>query len=293
MEETLRIFVSIGTAIVVEAMPFLALGALLSAVVEVYVSPARLARIVPRGTAARIAFGIGSAFVVPTCECGVVPVARRLLTKGTPLTTTLAYLLTAPILNPVVLASTLVAFRGSWAMVAARAGVAVVVAATVALVVRRWDPADALRARGASGASDDHLHGTAPRPVEVLRHAAIDFLDMGKYLIFGAFAASAVKTFAPPGIVHGFEGSVVVAIAGMMFLAVILSVCSEADAFVAASFLTLPAAAHLAFITLGPMVDLKLLALFAATFRKRVVLVLVLVPTVLVFLLCLLLATWL
>ena len=68
-----------------------------------------------------------------------------------------------------------------------------------------------------------------------------------------------------------------------MFFAVMLSVCSEADAFVAASFVTLPAAAHLAFITLGPMVDLKLIGLYAATFRRRVFWILILVPILLVF----------
>ena len=122
-----------------------ALGSLLSAVVEVFVSPARVARLMPRGLLGRVALGVSAGVVLPTCECGVVPVARRLLKKGAPGSSVIAYLLSAPIVNPVVLASTWFAFRGSWLMVGARAGVAVLVAGTVALLATRFaDPAGAI-----------------------------------------------------------------------------------------------------------------------------------------------------
>ena len=124
------------------------------------------------------------------------------------------------------------------------------------------------------------------------RHAAHDFLEMGKYLILGAFAAAAFKTFVPASIVSVFEGNLVLSILGMMALAILLSVCSEADAFVAASFVTFPAAAHLAFVSIGPMVDVKLIGLYAVTFRRRLFLLLLAVPTVLVFLLSWLFGAW-
>ena len=136
MDDSLRIFASIAAAIVLEAMPFLALGALLSAIVEVFVSAERLAHAAPRSLLGRIAAGVGAGVLLPTCECGVVPVARRLLSKGLPAPLVLAYMLAAPIVNPVVLASTFVAFGGSWAMLSARAAVAAVVAGCVAWLVR-------------------------------------------------------------------------------------------------------------------------------------------------------------
>jgi len=289
MDETFRIFAAIATAIALEAMPFLALGALLSAVIEVFVSPARLARVVPRSAAGQIALGLSAGLVVPTCECGVVPVARRLLTKDVPGPTVVAYLLSAPILNPVVLVSTFVAFRGSWTMVGARAAVAVVVAGTVAVLVRRLPRKDLVRESAAANHEDAHAHDMpGNRLLAVWRHAAIDFLEMGKYLILGALAAAAFKTFVPPAVVSLFEGNLVLSILGMMALAILLSVCSEADAFVAASFVTFPAAAHLAFVSIGPMVDIKLIGLYAATFRRRLFVLLLAVPIVLVFLLSLL-----
>ena len=293
MEEQLRILVSIAAAIVLEAMPFLAAGSLLSAIVEVCVSSERLVRLVPKNALGRVGLGIGAGFVLPTCECGVVPVARRLLRKGLPPSTALAYLIAAPILNPIVLISTYVAFRGDLAMVGGRAGVAGLVAFAVGWMMRAQTREQVLR-EGEAPTHDhgehDHKHG---RFRAILRHAADDFLTMGAWLIIGSLAAATLKVAMPPETFGLLEQNQLAAVGGMMVLAVALSVCSEADAFVAASFVTLPAVAHLAFITLGPMVDLKLIGLYIATFRRRTVWILMLVPTVLVFLACMLLGAWL
>ena len=168
MEDSFRIFVSIATAIFLEAMPFLALGSLLSAVVEVFVSSERLGRMTPRSLPGRIAVGIGAGVVLPTCECGVVPVVRRLLVKGVPAPTALAFLLASPIVNPVVLASTFVAFRGDGRMVVARAFVAVLVAACVGFL--------ALAARIAAG------HGAYPLS-DAVEDSVVDYHleKLGRY----------------------------------------------------------------------------------------------------------------
>jgi uncharacterized membrane protein YraQ (UPF0718 family) len=122
---------------------------------------------------------------------------------------------------------------------------------------------------------------------DILRHAAHDFLDMGKYLIVGALAAALFKTFLPQAAFDILSENLVLSIGGMMLLAFLLSVCSEADAFVAASFAGLPAAAHLAFVNYGPALDLKLIGMYAGTFKRQVFLALLIVPTVMVFVLAL------
>ena len=201
MDDSFRIFASIATAIVLEAMPFLAFGSLLSALVEVLVSADRIARAVPRSLAGRIAVGIGAGVILPTCECGVVPVARRLISKGAPPSTAIAYLLAAPIVNPVVLASTYVAFRGDWAMMGARAFVAAIVAGCAGFLVRNLNTSEVIRDSNQApqhGHDHDHDHAHGSRFFAVWRHAGLDFLEMGKFLIFGACAAAAMKTFLPP-----------------------------------------------------------------------------------------------
>ena len=275
-------FTAIATAIFIEAMPFLVLGALFSAVIEVFVSEERLLKCIPRNVAGGLAVGIGAGFLLPTCECGVVPIVRRLMRKGVPPYISIAYMLAAPIVNPVVLASTFLAFRGSIPMVAGRVALAVIVASAVGLYARTLP--DVL-ANGRNDEGHEHNHegqSLAEKLHAVMLHTASEFMDMGKFLIFGAFAAAAFKTLLPAGIMSLFSENLLLAIAAMMILA-ILSVCSEADAFVAASFHTFPAAAHLAFVAIGPMVDLKLIGMYMICFNRRLVFALIFVPILLIF----------
>jgi len=287
--DNFAIFSTIATALFIEAMPFLAIGALLSAIIEVFVSADRLSRISPKSTAGGIALGIGAGLVLPTCECGVVPVAVRLMKKGVPPYVAISYMLAAPIVNPIVLASTFVAFRNSYTMVAGRVVIAVVVAAVLGVYARRI-PA-VLAGDGAGGTVVDHDHGhhhdssLLRKLGSVLIHAGRDFIDMGKFLVLGAIAAALFKTLIPFDVMRMFADNLVLAVLGMMVLAVLLSVCSEADSFVAASFVMFPGASQLAFIGIGPMVDLKLIGMYGVTFSRKMFLALLALPTILVFVL--------
>lgn len=301
--ESFHIFASITAAIFLEAMPFLAFGALVSAIMEVYVPVERLSRLMPDSLSGGVALGLSAGLLLPTCECGVVPIVRRLIAKGVPPHVAVTYMLAAPIINPLVLASTYVAFRGSLTMVMGRILTAAIVAASLGLLVRRFHSSNIL----SSGADDQNGHtnhdhcrhhidshedypeGSGLRttrlenPARVLNHAAHDFLEMGRYLVLGAIAAAFFKTFLPQAVFTYFGANLVLSICGMMILAVLLSICSEADAFVAASFVSFPQASQLAFVTIGPMVDLKLIGMYAATFHRRLFLTLLIVPTLLVF----------
>ncbi len=298
-------FASYVTAIVFEAAPFLLLGALLGSLVEVCVPDRVLQRLVPRAPGAQIGLGLFAGLVVPTCECGVVPIARKLLLRGVPPRVVIPYMLAAPVMHPVSLLSTLVAFPGQWYMALWRVILVAVPAVALGLALGEARPDDALRVprpvlapMPGPGDLPRHDHGPAcacgcahdlhgPKTLRVLLHTAQEFLSMGRFLVLGACAAAAFKTFLPLGAAAWLGDNVLVAVPGMMLLAVLLSVCSEADAFVAASFAVVPRAAQLAFLALGPMVDLKLIPMFLVTFRRRLALALVVVPTVSVLLLAL------
>ena len=135
--ESFKLLSAIALAIFIEAMPFLVIGALFSAIIEVFVSTERLVRIVPKNIGAGLALGISTGFVLPTCECGVVPIVRRLMHKGVPPYIAISYMLAAPIVNPVVLASTYIAFRGSLTMVFARIALAILVAAVGGIIAQK------------------------------------------------------------------------------------------------------------------------------------------------------------
>jgi len=93
---------------------------------------------------------------------------------------------------------------------------------------------------------------------------------MGRFLILGATAAALFQTFLPQSVVSKVASVPLVNIVVMMGLAAVLSLCSESDAFIAASFVQFGPSAQLAFLVFGPMVDLKLGALYAGTFGKGV-----------------------
>jgi uncharacterized membrane protein YraQ (UPF0718 family) len=294
VSDTFITFSAIAAAIFIEAMPFLVIGALFSATIEVFVSTERLQRCIPKSLAGGLALGVGAGFILPTCECGVVPIVRRLMHKGVPPYVAIAYMLAAPIVNPVVLASTYFAFRGSMTMVLARVVLAVVTAAAVGLYARRL-PNVLLNAKNSDNSGHVHNHdhdhsgqsfGRKIRSVMI--HAATEFMEMGKFLIIGAIAAACFKTFMPDNIITYFSGSLMLSVVGMMILAILLSICSEADAFVAASFQTFPSAAQLAFVGIGPMVDLKLIGMFAVTFHRKMVLAMVVGPSLMIFILSML-----
>lgn len=352
----LTTFVTFFVAILLEAMPFVLIGSLLAGAIEVFVPKERIAQIVPRNRfQAVLLFGL-LGIIFPVCECGIVPVIRRLLQKGVPLSCGVTYLLAAPIVQPIVLAATFVAFNGSWRIAIARvvggylAAVSVGLMATVVLDPRahehlafslddevedscgcgsvdcehQHDHAEhehdhdanehdhagrvAIRERetatvgaGSTGSlppahaalaassgiplpvihdhehahhDHDHSHHAAPATAMgkldfVLKHAAEEFLSTGYYLIFGAFLAAAMQTFIGQNILSQLAHGPVASSFVMMVLAFTLSLCSAADAFVAAAFTQFTIPARMAFMVMGPMVDVKLVAMYNGFLSRK------------------------
>lgn len=267
-------------SIFLEALPFMLLGAAIGGLIDVFVSKSAIARLVPAGRLPAILLAAGLGLVFPVCECAIVPVVRRLLSKGLPLGAGIAFLLGGPIVNPLVALSTAVAYGGNPTMVGCRLAIGYLVAVAVGLTIDRCFTG---RPALVKGSEDSEAHPAEPLPaagigakiVRAMRHGAADFIDIGRFLVFGAFVAGLLQTLVSRGALTVLFGSPVSAILAMMVLAILLSLCSEADAFVAASFrTTLPAAAQLAFMVLGPMLDLKLIAMYFGLFRKRLILVL-------------------
>jgi uncharacterized protein len=273
-------FVVIFASIVVEALPFVLLGAAVSAAIEVFVPERAFIAVGRLPLAIQLPGAALGGFAFPVCECGSVPVARRLIARGMHPAAGIAFMLAAPVLNPVVLASTWVAYSGrglGLEMVVGRAVVGLVLALAAGWALGGDRGEDLLRPlEGAPVHTHRGLRAMAD-------HLATDFFFMGRFVVLGAAAAALIQTAVPQGIVSGIATSPVIASLAMMAIAFALSLCSEADAFVAVSFTPFPLGAQLAFLTFGPVVDAKLSLLYGATFRRRFVerLVLVAVPVVL------------
>jgi uncharacterized protein len=255
----LTIFVSI----VVQATPFVVLGTVISAAIAVVVPPAFFARALPRRPALAVPVAGVAGAVLPGCECGSVPIASALVRRGVAPAAALAFLLSAPAINPVVLVATSVAFPGRPQMVVAR-----LVASLAASVVMGW-----LWLR--LGRPDWLRPKDRPELAGLRRGAAFvaacraDMIQAGGFLAIGAVTAATLNVAVPPRWLHAVAGHPVLSIVALSLLAVVLSICSEADAFVAASLTQFSLTARLAFLVVGPMVDAKLFAMQAGAFGRR------------------------
>jgi uncharacterized membrane protein YraQ (UPF0718 family) len=275
-------WISIFLGILVEATPFLLLGVTVSAAVHVFVSEDRLLRLVPRNPVLSLIPALGVGMLMPVCECGNVAVARRFLSKGVPVSTCIAFLLAAPILNPVALFATAIAFRYQPDMVWLRGGLAFLIAAIVGLVIGQWGSREQLLAVGlVHGQEHSHDHGhehdrgeSIPGKLrQVTDQTGSEFLGMMQVLILGAGLAAATQVLIPRSAITGLGTGVVLAIVAMMSLAFVLSICSTVDAFFALSYQSLfPTPALLAFLVFGPMLGMKTTGLMLTAFRPRVVL---------------------
>lgn len=254
---------TIFSGIFVQAIPFLALGIVISGLVATFVTPDRLTRWLPRRPAAAIlTAGVGGA-ALPGCECGSVPVARRLFGDGAVGAAALTFMLAAPAINPVVLVATAVAFPGQPQMVAARCIASLVVALIMGAAWARFGRTEWVTRRL------PQLHdGEGSRWTVFTEAARHDFLQAASYLVIGAAAAAALRVVVPPWMYERLAGQIALGILTMALLAVVLSLCSEADAFVAASLTMLPLLPRLVFLVVGPAVDLKLFAMQAGMFGR-------------------------
>ena len=279
-------FSIIFTAIVVEAIPFVLLGAVVAAAIEVYVSDRVLGRMTRLPSALQLPVAALSGFAFPVCECGSVPVARRLIRRGVHPGAGVAFMLASPILNPIVLLSTWVAYspRGLGPqMVAGRASLGLITALAAGWALGSSGRHELLREHIEAGAmATDHDHGTG-RSRAFVEHVTGDFFFMAKFLIVGAALSAAVQTLLPQSVVSGVARTAVVGTLALMAIAFVSSLCSEADAFVAVSFTQFPLGSQLAFLVFGPIYDFKLAFLYGASFRKKFLLslALVVIPVVL------------
>ena len=295
-------FILIFTSILYEALPFIVLGAIISGILEELVPQQWIAKLIPKNRFLAIAMGGFLGLVFPMCECGIIPIMRRLLRKGVPLSCCTCYLLAGPIINVVVMLSTLAAFRGmeeqsagvgsklrqlgGTEMVILRCTMGYIVAFFASVVVdwqfRKHGYAKLLKPYAIPpsnpAAVDDDDQGAAEKDPWKVRLGRIsdaalhDFIDIMVVLVFGALLASGVRQVLTHQQIEELSlRSPVIAILIMMFMAILICLCSEADAFIAASFVALAPSAKAAFLTLGPMLDMKLFLMYTRIFKPRLI----------------------
>lgn len=316
-------------SLLVEALPFLLLGVFLSSLLLCFTNEKALLRILPKNPLGGALAGSLVGFLFPACECGNVPVTRRLILQGAPPAVAMGFLLAAPVINPIVIWSTWVAFRDQPEIVVLRVLFTMIIPTLVGWVFSaQKDLRPILQRRTA-----DLLELTCPRPTNdqpallqrgtfflgqgsqpaasiALESAIVSELavpaglwpklslaldntlqelrDLGGVLILGSAVAALIQTFAPRELILSLGQGPVTSVIAMLVLGTVVSICSTVDAFFALAFASVfTSGALLAFLVLGPMVDLKGIGMLLTVFRPRAVIYLFGLTTVMTFLLCL------
>ncbi|HFQ8396616.1 possible permease [Streptococcus agalactiae] len=280
---------AIFISIIIEALPFVLLGTILSGIIEVFITPDIVNKFLPKNKFLRVLFGTFVGFVFPSCECGIIPIINRFLEKKVPSYTAVPFLATAPIINPIVLFATYSAFGNSIRFLILRFVGASIVAIALGVMLAFLVDDNILK----EDAKPTHFHDYSDKKwyqkiFLALAHAIDEFFDTGRYLVFGTLIASAMQIYLPTRVLTTIGHSPITAILVMMLLAFILSLCSEADAFIGASLLsTFGIAPVMAFLLIGPMIDIKNLMMIVNSFKTRFIVQFISVSSLIIIIYCL------
>jgi uncharacterized membrane protein YraQ (UPF0718 family) len=296
-QDAVKNFKTLFISLVLEAFPFILLGVFVSAILQTFVSDQTIRKMIPKNPFLGIIIACGLGIIFPLCECGMIPIIRRLIQKGLPIYIAIVFILAGPILNPIVFASTYVAFRSRPEIAYSRMFLAFVVAFIIGLIIYKFFNSHILKSsiphsiEFSNRYPVEHSHQTHQMHPQthkfnsVFNHASDEFFEMGKYLIFGAIITSVIQTFLERDSLLTIGQGAWSSHLFMMGFAYILSICSTSDAFIASSFTTtFTTGSLLTFLVFGPMLDMKGTLMLLSVFKARFVLYLSILVIIIVFL---------
>ncbi|MBP7057212.1 permease [Candidatus Gracilibacteria bacterium] len=298
-------FIIIFLGLVIEAIPFILLGVALSSLLSFVITDRQILHWLPKNRFLALCYATVTGFLLPVCECGNVPLARKFAIKGVPPYVAITFLLAAPVINPIVLFSTWAAFRDMPEVIVFRMVFAVITAFAVGLIFsfaherREVLHENIVKVIDARNAQVDHQHGahkhhhhhaSSGKWSAFLQTIQVEFLEMTTLMIIGALIAAATQTFVPREWIVSLGTGPIISIVAMLILAFVVSICSNVDAFFALAYApTFTTGSIVAFLVFGPMIDLKSLLMMSTTFRWRTLAIISVLTVQIVFILSLIL----
>lgn len=265
-----------------ESLPFLILGSLISAVIETFVSNETLAKLIPKNKVLGSFVGVFLGFFLPACDCAVIPVSKRLLKKKVPINVAVSFMLASPIINPVVLLSTYYAFyRTNPSIFWYRLLFGIVIALVIGIIMGIiFGNKEVITNNNDEECHDDcecHCHHKEKNKfASIFKHTALDLFEVVKYLMFGALIASLVQVLLPRDILTMFNNNNILSIIVLCLFAYLISLCSTSDSFVGKSLLSsFSKSSILAYLLIGPMIDIKNTIVLLGNYKKSFVLTLI------------------
>ena len=270
--------IMIFMGIFIGAMPFILLGVFLSALIAKYVKPEFLTKYVPQNKFGALTFATLLGFMFPVCECGNVPVARKLIQKGVKPYVAITFLLSAPVINPVVFFATYIAFKNNLEIFYFRIIFTIIIAFTIGFLFSLVKNQDFVLAKNVSQPKQNNPPKTHSH--SFFSNLNSEFFEMTRVLTLGSFIASFFQLMLPRTFVTSLASGGVSSVFAMSILAFITSICSNVDSFFALGFINnFSAGSLLAFLVLGPMLDIKAIVMMTTTFTKKAIFLIAILVT--------------
>lgn len=271
--------INVFLGIMLQAVPFLLIGVLLSSGIQVFVPQNAIERRFPKSIGLGMVAAILGGFCLPVCDCASIPIFRSLVRKGIPLPVAVTFMTATPVINPVVILSTYYAFNGDMTIVISRVCLGIAAAVCIGLIVGSWAAKDRVLSGGAldrlmcsCGCYEDAESITTIKGKIGLfiRHSQAEFFSVGKYLVIGVFISSVFQTLGTGIFTTAQSGAdLAISLVIMMTMAFVLSLCSSSDAVVARSFANqFPMGGIMGFLVFGPMMDIKNVMMLSSWFTK-------------------------
>jgi uncharacterized membrane protein YraQ (UPF0718 family) len=271
LSNSVQDFFTLSISVVIESLPFVFLGILLSIVVQVWLPEGFLLRHLPKNVVARRVTISMLGVLLPVCECGNVPLARGLILRGLTVGESLTFLLAAPILNPVTIITTYQAFGWADGILVSRILGGFVIANLIGWIYSRHsNPMSLLtpKFQASCAHAHDEVHTTRTRrSVEMFTTETAAMLPA---LFVGSAVAGLIQVGVSRDLLVTLGQNPVLSVFALMALAFVIAICSNVDAFFILAFgSTFMPGAIVAFLVFGPMIDVKMLALMRTTFTAR------------------------
>ena len=291
--DTIKNISIIFTSIFLESLPFLLLGAVISSIIETYVSNETMAKIIPKNKVLGSIVGIFLGFFLPACDCAVIPVSKRLLKKKVPVNVAVSFMLASPIINPVVLLSTYYAFYNKnpeifWFRLLFGILIALIIGIIIGII---YNKKSVIRNELLEDDDEDscccecgheehhkhnHKHTLKGDFLSICKHTANDLFEVVKFLMFGALLASIIQVTLPRSVLLVFDNNQVLSIIALMIFAYLISLCSTSDSFIGKSLLSsFSKGSIMAYLLLGPMIDVKNTFVLLGNYKKSFVITLI------------------
>lgn len=292
---TLKNINTVFLSILLQAIPFILVGVFISSILQIFVSDRKLIKLFNVNRIFKFPIAALMGIFLPICDCGMVPITSRLVRKGVSLSQAITFMLSSAVVNPVVIISTIYAFPEDYKVAVFRIVFGVIISIIAGMLIEllfkqndaiEIDTSDISQVCSSGYVGNLDVDGFGGKVIGLFRHTTIEFFSVGKYLIVGAMISSIIQVMVPKDTFMYVGTRSIIPIGLMIFASFFMSICSNSNAFIAKSFLNnFPINAVLAFMVMGPMLDLKNLLMLMQSFNKRFVLILVIILLVASFVL--------